>query len=140
MNSVPACRTYILFRNALFAQGVRSVLERESDVRIVGMANDFAEAIKAVQALRPDVILVEEPIHSKMNLSFLEAADASRIVAISLQHVFATVYDHHRMAVAEPSDLVKAIHQSPRARDDPQVVLSDPPEAASSGVRRRRRC
>jgi chemotaxis response regulator CheB len=114
-----------VYRYALFAQGVRSVLARESGVQIVGMENDMARAMKAVRALQPEVILVEEPMHSEITWPFLEAAATSRIVTFSLHHAFATVYNHHRAAAADPSDLVKAI-QGARAWDEPQESSSEP--------------
>jgi len=109
MNSTSPCRTYIVYRNALFAQGVRSVLERESGVQIVGMEDDLTRATTALRALQPDVILVEEPMNHVVTWPFLEAATASRIVTFSLTHAYATVYDPHRMAATEPADLLKAI-------------------------------
>jgi len=109
MNSTSPRRTYIVYRNALFAQGVRSVLERESAVQIVGMEHDVAKATKAVRALHPEVILLEEPMDSGVSWPFLEWAAASRIVTFSLDHAYATVYDPHRTAAGDPVDLVKAI-------------------------------
>jgi DNA-binding NarL/FixJ family response regulator len=98
-----------VYRNALFAQGVRSVLDRESAVQIVGMEDDVAKATKAVRTLHPEVILVEEPMESGVAWPFLEWANASRIVTFSLNHAYATVYNPHRTAAADPVDLVKAI-------------------------------
>jgi DNA-binding NarL/FixJ family response regulator len=103
------CRTYIVYRNALFAQGVRSVLERESGVQIVGMENDLTRAAAALRDLQPEVILVEEPMESGVPWHFLEWTMASRIVTFSLDHAFATVYDPRRTAAGNPADLVKAI-------------------------------
>jgi len=103
------CRTYIVYRNALFAQGVRSVLEGESGVQIVGMENDLTRAAIALRALQPEAILLEEPMESAVPWAFLEGARASRIVTFSLNHAHATVYDPHRTAVGDPVDLAKAI-------------------------------
>ncbi len=103
------CRTYIVYRHELFAQGVRSVLAQQSGVQILGMENDVARAIKAVRALRPEVILVEEPTEHWGKWPFLQLAAAGRIVTLSLDHEFATIYDEHRIAAADPADLVKAI-------------------------------
>jgi hypothetical protein len=109
MNSTSACRTYIVYRNALFAQGIRSVLEGESAVQIVGMEDDMAKAGEAVRALHPDVILMEEPMESGVSCPFLEWAAASRIVTFSLNHAYATVYDPRHIPAADTADLVRAI-------------------------------
>lgn len=88
------------------------MLERESAVQIVGMENDAARAAKAVHALRPEVILVEEPQESGVAWPILEWAAASRIVTFSMQHAYATVYHPHRTAAGDPVDLIRAIHEA----------------------------
>ncbi len=106
------CRTYIVYRHELFAQGVRSVLAQQSGVQIVGMENDAARATKAVHTLRPEVILVEEPQESGVAWPILEWASGSRIVTFSIRHDYATVYHPHRTAAGDPVDLIRAIHEA----------------------------
>jgi DNA-binding NarL/FixJ family response regulator len=108
-----------VYRHELFAQGVRSALERESGVQIVGMENDVARAARAVRALRPEVILVEEPTESGVAWPILEWAAASRIVTFSMQHAYATVYHPHRTAAGDPVDLIRAIQEA-RAGEMPR--------------------
>lgn len=43
----------------LFREGLRSLLTKEKDFEIVGTAADGAEAVKAVLALRPDIVLMD---------------------------------------------------------------------------------
>ena len=86
------CRTYIVYHSGLFAQGVRSVLEAQNGVQIVGMENDVGKALKAVRSLRPEVILVEEPTEKNAEWPLLKLAGAGRLVTLSLDHGFATVY------------------------------------------------
>jgi hypothetical protein len=130
MTTASPCRTYIVYRNALFAQGVRSVLERESGVKIVGMENDLTRATVALRALQPEVILLEESIESGVPWHFLEWAMASRIVTFSLDHAYATVYDPRRTAAGNPADLVKAIQgtraweELPDARPDSSGAIA----------------
>ena len=141
MNSaVDSCRVYIVYRHELFAQGLRSVLSRESAVQIVGMENHVARAVQAVQALHPDVLLIEEAAGCEITWPFLEAAVDSRIVTFSLHHVYATVYDHHRMAATEPAELVKAIlertspwDESPDAHSNPQGGLASTADRLTPG-------
>lgn len=98
-----------MYRHALFAQGVRSMIERESGVQIVGMENDLTRAAVAVRTLQPEVILVEETMDLGEAWAFLEATAACRFVTVSLSHAHATVYDRRRTGAASPSDLVEAI-------------------------------
>lgn len=52
-------RVFLLDDHELFRAGVRSVLEREIDVEVVGEAATAAEGIRLIKALRPDVALVD---------------------------------------------------------------------------------
>ena len=103
------CRTYIVYQHALFAQGVLSVLEKQNGVQIVGMESDVGKALKAVRSLRPEVLLVEEPTKENAQWPLLQLAAAGRVVTLSLDHGFATVYDQHRIPASDPAELVKAI-------------------------------
>jgi DNA-binding NarL/FixJ family response regulator len=109
MNAPSPCRAYIVYHNGLFAQAVRSLLEKERGVAIVGMESDVTRAKMAVRTLRPDVILVEEPVDHALIWPCLEAAGASRIVTFSLGHVYATVFDTRRTEAGNPLDLIKAV-------------------------------
>ena len=106
------CRAYIVYHHALFAQGVRSVLETRRAVQIVGMENDVPKALKAVQSLRPDVVVVEESAGKQQPIrlgAFLQSAGVGRVVTLSLDHGFAMVYQRNRVVAKDPADLVKAI-------------------------------
>jgi chemotaxis response regulator CheB len=108
----PPCRTYIVYHNGLFAQGVRSVLEERYAVKVVGMESDVAKALKAVRSLKPEVIIIEEctGAHQPMRLgAFLHSAAAGRVVTLSLDHQFATVYQRNRNPVTDPGAWLKAI-------------------------------
>jgi hypothetical protein len=106
------CRTFIVYHHGLFAQGLRSILEDRSAVKIVGMECDVAKALKAVRALQPEVIIVEECTgkHQPMRLgAFLHSAGAGRVVTLSLDHGFATVYQRTRVPATDLGLLTKAI-------------------------------
>ena len=109
MTAAEPCRTYIVYRHGLFAQGVRSVLEKQGGVQIVGMESNAAKALRAVRSLRPEVILAEEPTKKDARWSFLQLAAAGRVVTLSLEHAYATVHDQHRIQASDPADLIKAI-------------------------------
>jgi hypothetical protein len=76
------------------------------------MESDVAKALKAVRSLQPEVIIVEECTgkHQPMRLgAFLHSATAGRVVTLSLDHTFATVYQRNHIPVTDLGDLVKAI-------------------------------
>ena len=123
VTAVSPCRAYIVYRNQLFAKGVRSVLEAKSAVQIVGMEEDIGKALKAVRSLRPDVVLLEEPSEKEARWPFLKLAAVARVVTLSLDHGFATVYDQHRVPAFDPAELIRAIRGGGRQR----VPAPNPP-------------
>lgn len=143
MSAATPCRIYIVYHHGLFAQGVRSVLETRRAAEIVGMESDVAKALKAMQSLQPDVIIVEECTgkYQRMRLgALLHSAVAGRVVTLSLDHGFATVYQRHRVAATDPTDLVEAIRGSRPSKqrkaagseaNDEGASMADRPESGS---------
>jgi DNA-binding NarL/FixJ family response regulator len=118
------CRTYIVYQHGLFAEGLRSVLQDECPAEIVGMEHDLAKALEAVALVHPEVVIVEEsddtgqPIRPQ---AFLESADVDRVVALSLDHGFATVYDRRRISATDSTALIRAIRGIPEAPESREV-------------------
>ena len=52
-------RIVIADNHALFAEGLRSLVERQPDFAIVGEASDGREAVARARELRPDVVLMD---------------------------------------------------------------------------------
>src|SRR3990170_8420142 len=115
------CRIYIIFHHALFAQGIRSLLRGRRTIKVVGMEHDPAKALEAVGSLRPEVTIVEESdagIQSPTLAAILQRHPAGRVVALDLDHNYATVYDRHQVTTAQPADLINAIRGGRRDRRD----------------------
>ena len=136
------CRTYIVYHHGLFAQGVRSVLETQRAVQIVGMESDVGKALKAVQSLQPEVIIVEECTGKQQPMrlgAFLHSATGGRVVTLSLDHDSATVYQRNRMVATDPAELVQAIQGFGKAhipRPDqpgPKASMLFQPESGRDG-------
>jgi chemotaxis response regulator CheB len=112
-------RIYIVYHHALFAQGIRSLLRGRRGIRVVGMESDAAKALEAVRSLRPEVVIIEESdaeMQSPTLGAILQHHPTGRVVALDLDHNFATVYDRHRVITTQPADLVRAIRGFPRDR------------------------
>ena len=63
-------RVLIADDHAMFREALRSLLEREQDLRVVGEASNGREAIEQVSHLEPDVMLLDLTMP---NLSGMEA-------------------------------------------------------------------
>lgn len=120
------CKVYIVFTHALFAQGIRSLLRGRRAMRVIGMESEAAKALEAVRTLKPEVIIVEESdasVQSPHLQAILQRHPAGRVVALDLDHNFATVYDRHRVMTTQPADLVKAIRGAFRDRGTPSLAV-----------------
>jgi len=107
-------KLYILFNHALFGQGIRSLLRGRRAIQIVGMEKDEAKSVEAIQALHPEVVIVEESgrgIGSATLSAILRKPGVGRVVAMDIGHNYATVYDRRCMTTTRPEDLVKAIRK-----------------------------
>ena len=129
------CRTYVVYSHALFAQGVRSLLEKQNGVQIVGMEKDIGKAMKAVRSLRPEVVLLEEPSGNKAQWPFLRLATTGRVVTLSLDHSFATVYDQRRIPAGDPVRLAKAIRGTDKGKPSRVPTLGLQQGKAPKGFR-----
>jgi len=106
--------------HALLRQGIRNVLELESDLVIIGEAGDGEEAISKVAELMPDVILLD------INMPRLNGLEVTRLLSASQSNtkvIILTMHDDENYVVEvikagavgyllkdiEPGMLVKAI-------------------------------
>jgi DNA-binding NarL/FixJ family response regulator len=67
-----ALRCLIVDDNGGFREAARSLLERE-EIEVVGVASNSAEARSRVEALRPDVVLVDIALGSESGFELAQA-------------------------------------------------------------------
>jgi len=139
---MPGLRTvtklYILFNHALFGQGIRSLLRGRRAIQIVGMEKDEAKSLEAMEALQPEVVIIEQSgrgIGSSTLGAILRKPGVGRVVTLNLGHNYATVYDRRCLTTARPEDLVNAIRGAGK-RKKSQVAVPDPKRGkAAMGTR-----
>jgi len=76
--------------HTLFRKGMRTMLEAEDDMRVVGEAASGREALGQARSLMPDVILMD------IGMADMNGVDATRVLHCEMPHVgiiFCTMFD-----------------------------------------------
>lgn len=121
MNEGEPIRVLVADDHALYRRGLEMVLGAEDDIEIVGEAGDGAEAIRRVEELLPDVVLMDIRMPRR---SGIEACTAIKDVVPSTKIVILTISD-------EESDLYEAV----RAGANGYLLKDVPGEEIAVGIR-----
>jgi DNA-binding NarL/FixJ family response regulator len=75
--------------HAVLRTGIAALLERESDITVVGQAGNADQAVSKARALQPDVILLDVVMPRKSGFDALaalqEVAPEARVIMLSMQ-------------------------------------------------------
>jgi two-component system, LytTR family, response regulator len=80
-------------------RGLRTLLQREEGVVVVGEAANGADAIEAIRRLTPDLVLLDVEMPDRNGLEVVAEIGAHRMPAV----VFVTAYDQYAVAAFEAS-------------------------------------
>ncbi len=91
-NAEGSIRCLIADDHVLVRQGIRRLLQDESDIEIVGEAGDAAEALKGVMEFHPDIVLMD------IGMPGYSSFEAARVIQSdfpSTRVVFLTMHEDH---------------------------------------------
>jgi DNA-binding NarL/FixJ family response regulator len=122
---VPGIRVLVAHSQSLFCDAVRSVFERERDLRVVGVARDGVQAIGEAQRIRPNVALVDLSLPNcdgiRVTRTVTERNADCRVVVIADEEDEATLLDSveagacgyvtQNSPLAELIEAARAIHR-----------------------------
>ena len=87
---MPKIKCLLVDDHTLFRQGVRRLLESESDCEVVGESPDAGDAVEKARELRPDIVLMDIGMPG---LSSFEAARHIRKTRPETKVLFLTMYE-----------------------------------------------
>jgi two-component system LytT family response regulator len=90
-------RTLIVDDEPLARERLRSLLEAQADLDVVGECRDGNEALEAIRSLSPDLVFLDVQIPEKNGFEVLEAIGPENAPAI----VFVTAYDQYALQAFE---------------------------------------
>jgi two-component system LytT family response regulator len=123
-------RALIVDDEPLAREGVRIVLAEESDVEIVAEAADGAQAVKAIEEHRPDLVFLDVQMPHLSGFDVLAALDPNNLPAV----IFTTAHDQHAIAAFEINavDYLLKPFKAERLRKAVQRARQDLKKAATS--------
>ena len=92
-----AIRVLIVDDEPLAREGIRLLLENESDIEVVGEAADGVEAIDAIESLRPALVFLDVQMPGMSGVDVLEKLDRANIPEV----IFVTAYDQYALRAFE---------------------------------------
>ena len=107
-------RVFIVWAHPLFYDTLRLLLDHPQ-VEVVGAGSAYAEALKEIERLQPDTVILEETEENKPGaiceaLRLLEANSwCSRVVRISMDDNDLYVYQREQRTIQEKGDLLQII-------------------------------
>ncbi len=108
-------RVFVLAREPLFAQGVRSLISGQTGIEVVGVATVGPEALALMQAAAPDVVVIEARGEEQAALvaQVLEVLPQTKVVGLSPDDNRLHIYYAQMRQGRRVEDFLEAIRQPP---------------------------
>jgi two-component system LytT family response regulator len=90
-------RTLIVDDEPLAREGLQTLVQKESDMELVGQCEDGKEAVKAINKKKPDLVFLDVQMPELDGFGVLEKFDITELPAI----VFVTAYDKYALKAFE---------------------------------------
>src|SRR5437868_10217650 len=90
-------RVLVVDDEPLAREKIRAMAADDPEIRVVGECSNGAEAIEAIQTIRPDLILLDVQMPEVGGFAVLEALKDERLPPV----IFITAYDHYAVRAFE---------------------------------------
>lgn len=104
---------FIISNHIMFSYGLESLLKQEPGLRLMGQETDAAKAIKRIEEIRPDVVIIytDEALDSSslIIMNILKVHPKAKVIGLNVQNNIFYVYQASEWTVTRWDDLIKAI-------------------------------
>jgi len=104
---------FIISNHIMFSYGLESLLKQEPGLKVMGQETDAAKAIKRIEEIRPDVVIIytDEALDSSslIIINILKVHPKAKVIGLNVQNNIFYVYQASEWTVTRWDDLVKAI-------------------------------
>ena len=90
-------RVLIVDDEPLAREGIRLLLENESDIEVVGEATNGSEALRAIESLKPALVLLDVQMPGMSGVDVLKQLDGANVPEV----IFVTAYDQYALRAFE---------------------------------------
>ena len=108
-------RVLLFSSHTLFSEGIKNLLDSEADCEVIGWETNIDDAVKRIQELQPDAILVINLGSSSAFMSdgqrLMRAGKTAKIIELNLGNPDACAYYGEWRMIREVEDLVRAIQE-----------------------------
>lgn len=106
-------RVFIFSGRTLFSSGIKNLLDAEPELTVIGWETELEEAVKQIQNMQPDSILIITKCLSDCFMAdgqhLMKAARKAKIVELNLENNNVCVYSGEQFTIKEVGDLVRVI-------------------------------
>lgn len=116
-------RVAVVCSHPLFGRGIAQLLEADDELEVTCLTADSSDTSERLRRLRPHAIVVEEPRKSDLLRNLARDVPLALLIEVRSQDNVMDVYQNWQVVVAQPEDLLRAVHLGirRRARQSPPV-------------------
>lgn len=107
-------RIFVLSRQTMFGQGLKTLLSMENELEIVSPSADIETTVQFIQSSQPDIVILNcddpEPDMTPTVLCILRERLGICVIGISLQDNSICIHRGERKQVRQFEDLLEAIY------------------------------
>lgn len=122
-------RVLLLGHPGLFAQGVRDILERESDIEVLGLRALASDAVALIQTFDPDVVVIteEDPSDADLVVQILRTCPDLPLVRVDLEEKAVHIHRSEQVAATSTSflDAIRGLPAQMSRGDFPHRAADD---------------